>query len=91
MNVYHKIEKIKFVGGDLLIKIDGRDLRFPLKEISTILKDASDEELNTFEVSPSGYGIYWPILDEDISIDGLLGITHHPTEKKKIAQQGHLQ
>ena len=91
MNKYHKIENIKFEGGDLLIKIDGQDRRFSLNEVSSILKDASDEELNSFEVSPSGYGIYWPLLDEDISIDGLLGITHHPSEKKNIAQQGHLQ
>ena len=91
MNNYHKIENIKFENGDLLIKIDGQDRRFPLNKISSILKDASDEELNSFDVSPSGYGIYWPLLDEDISIDGLLGIIHHPSEKKKIAQQGHLQ
>jgi hypothetical protein len=27
-------------------------------------------------VSPSGYGVHWPLLDEDIAIDGLLGIVH---------------
>jgi hypothetical protein len=90
MNKYHKIENIKFEGGDLLIKIDGQDRRFPLNIVSSNLKDASHEELNSFEVSPSGYGIYWPLLDEDISIDGLLGISHHPSEKKKLAQQGYL-
>lgn len=87
MNIYHKIEKIRFEGGDLIIKIDGRDRRFPLSKISTVLANASDEELNSFEVSPSGYGIYWPMLDEDISIDGLLGITHHPAEKNIIAHR----
>jgi Protein of unknown function (DUF2442) len=25
-----------------------------------------------FEVSPSGYGIHWPELDEDLSIDGMI-------------------
>lgn len=88
MNLYHQIENIKFENGDLLITIDGRDRRFPLNKVSSTLKDASDEELNSFEVSPSGYGICWPMLDEDISIDGLLGITHHPSEKYKTAQQG---
>ena len=27
---------------------------------------------------PSGYGIHWPLIDEDLSIDGLLGIVHTP-------------
>jgi hypothetical protein len=25
-----------------------------------------------FEISPSGYGIHWPDLDEDLSIDGMI-------------------
>jgi hypothetical protein len=31
-----------------------------------------------FEISPSGYGIHWPDVDEDLSIDGLIGVTHAP-------------
>jgi len=50
-----------------------------------VLEKASDEERDNFEISPSGYGIHWPLLDEDISIDGLLGIVHAPKWKKKIA------
>ncbi|NLD36230.1 MAG: DUF2442 domain-containing protein [Desulfatiglans sp.] len=87
MSKYHKIENIKFEGDNLLIKIDGKDRSFPLSEISSVLKDASDEELNSYVISPSGYGIHWPLLDEDISIDGLLGINHHPSVNKKFAQQ----
>jgi len=37
------------------------------------------------EISPSGYGIYWPLIDEDLSIDGLLGIVHAPQWRKKTA------
>ena len=29
--------------------------------------------LTKFEISTFGYGIHWPLLDEDMSIDGLLG------------------
>ena len=39
------------------------------------------EERNNFEVSPSGYGIHWPLIDEDLSIDGLIGIVHTPPDK----------
>ena len=28
------------------------------------------------EVSPSGYGLHWPEVDEDLSIDGLTGVRH---------------
>ncbi len=35
----------------------------------------------TLKTSPSGYGICWPDLDEDISIDGLLGVKHARIEK----------
>jgi len=36
------------------------------------LLNASDIERETFKISPFGYGIHWPLLDEDMSIDGLL-------------------
>jgi hypothetical protein len=49
------------------------------------LAQASDAELKHFEISPSGYGIHWPLIDEDISIDGLLGIEHGPAQWQKTA------
>ena len=49
-----------------------------LSEISLALRKASVEERNMYEISPSGYGIHWPLIDEDLSIDGLLGIVHTP-------------
>ena len=78
MKTHHRVENVRFEGGDLLLNIDGQERRFPLHKISTLLAKASDREKAAFEISPSGYGIYWPLLDEDISIDGLLGIAHSP-------------
>ncbi|MFZ3208810.1 MAG: DUF2442 domain-containing protein [Geobacteraceae bacterium] len=85
MNKYHDIGEIKFNRGFLEATIDGATKRFQLKDISPLLEKASEIERKTFEVSPSGYGIHWPLLDEDISIDGLLGIIHAPVRKRKIA------
>ena len=85
MKKYHEISNLKFENGFLVITIDGEAKKFPLREISPILEKASEEERNNFEISPSGYGIHWPLLDEDISIDGLLGIVHAPQWKKEIA------
>jgi len=36
------------------------------------LSNASDIEKSLFTISPSGYGVHWPLLDEDISIDQLI-------------------
>ena len=85
MKKFHAISDLKFEDGFLVITIDGETKRFKLKEVSPVLEKASDEERNNFEISPSGYGIHWPILDEDISIDGLLGIVHSQQWKRQIA------
>ena len=85
MKKYHDISDPKFEDGFLVITIDGELKRFQLKKISLVLEKASKEERNNFKISPSGYGIHWSLLDEDISIDGLLGIVHAPQWKKKIA------
>ena len=62
----------------MILTIDGREKTFRVSEISPALQNASEEEKNLFEISPSGYGIHWPLLDEDLSIDGLLGVVHRP-------------
>ncbi|HLP45614.1 MAG TPA: DUF2442 domain-containing protein, partial [Candidatus Kapabacteria bacterium] len=51
------------------------------------LLNASPLERNTFEISPSGYGVHWPVIDEDLSIPGLLKLdTAYPSfEQKKSA------
>lgn len=83
MDKYHKISKLKFEDDSMIITIDGQTRKYKLKEISKALDKASIDERNNYEISPSGYGIHWPLLDEDISIDALLGIVHTPEWKKK--------
>ena len=85
MKKHHVIRNLKYEDGFLVISIDGEYKKFPLKKISAALEKASEEERNNFEISPAGYGINWPLLDEDISIDGLLGIVHVPRWKKETA------
>ena len=47
--------------------------------LQTRLHGASKEEKNVFDISPSGYGIHWPLLDEDLSIlKDTLGIFGKP-------------
>jgi len=60
----------------MMVNIDGEKKKFKVKEISSALDRAAENERNTYEISASGYGIHWPLIDEDIAIDGLLGIIH---------------
>ena len=85
MKPYHKVENIKFSGESMLLTIDGEEITVKLKDVSVILGRASEKERSTFEISPSGYGIHWPLIDEDIAIDGLLGIVHTRELKRKTA------
>ena len=82
MKKYHRVSGLHFEGDFMIVTINGQEKKFKVSEISLVLQNASEQEKNTFEISPSGYGIHWPLLDEDLSIDGLLGIEHTP--KKKI-------
>lgn len=50
---------------------DGRSLSFPIGWYPR-LAYGTQEERNNFQISGAGYGIHWPVLDEDIGIEGLL-------------------
>ena len=84
MKEFHIVRNVSFEGETLNIEVDGMPYTFPLVSISTRLASASKQEREVFEVSPSGYGIHWPIIDEDLSIDGLLGVVHSP---KRIGEK----
>ena len=85
MKTYHEIKNLQFSGDYMTLTIDGNEKQFRIKDVSPILEKASENERNTYELSPSGYGIHWPLLDEDIAIDGLLGIVHKRDLQRKSA------
>ena len=78
---YHDLKDVRFTDSAIVLTIDGAECKFELSAISDKLAKASHDELQAYEVSPSGYGIHWSLLDEDLSIDGLLGIEHHPSSQ----------
>lgn len=73
MGKHHNISNVRFEGDILIITVNGVSKKIQLRKVSRALESASDQERNWFEISPSGYGIHWPLLDEDLSIDGLIG------------------
>jgi len=64
--------EVKVEAGFLVVEKDGKTYRFELRKISERLSKATEEQLNQFTISPSGYGIRWNGIDEDISIPALL-------------------
>ena len=76
MKKYHKVEKVAFVKKTLTLIVDDKKYTFRLTDISKRLTDASPAEREKYEISPAGYGIHWPLIDEDLSIDGLIGAKH---------------
>ena len=78
MTKAHDIHDVKLSGTALTMLVDGRQYRFDIAQVSRRLARATPQQRENFEVSPSGYGIHWPDLDEDLSIDGLLGVVHAP-------------
>ena len=86
MKKHHDICDVLFEGDVLIITIDGQESRFALGTVSPLLLEASEKERYSFEISPSGYGIHWRLLDEDLSIDGLLGILHAPKQNRRAGR-----
>jgi len=56
----------------LILVLGDRRLRIPWERCSERLASATDLERSTAELSPGGYGIHWPLLDEDLSVPGLV-------------------
>jgi len=68
----HQIQNIRFENDFMFLTIDDQQLKINLSAISTKLGQASQILKNDYTISPSGYGIHWTQLNEDLSINGIL-------------------
>lgn len=57
---------------NLILKLADRSVAIPWERCSPTLAKASATERMEAKLSPGGYGIHWPLLDEDLSVHGLL-------------------
>ena len=78
MDRAHEVGEISFRGTTMFMRVDGRDYQIELSAQSQRLASATHAQRQNYVVSPSGYGIHWPDLDEDLSVDGLIGVKHRP-------------
>jgi hypothetical protein len=72
MEKAYNITNLSFESNFMVITVDNQTIKLKLTDISEKLARASEKERNDFKISPSGYGIHWQSLDEDLSINGLL-------------------
>jgi len=72
MSKQHEVKSVAFDGDWMILAVDGQVYRLPLSQVSDRLAKASEAERQLYRIAPSGYGIHWLTLDEDLSIDGLL-------------------
>ncbi len=56
----------------LIVVTESGSVSIPWEKCSERLARASQVERNRALLSPSGYGIHWPLIDEDLAVGPLL-------------------
>lgn len=72
----HNISNVSFGRDTISLSIDGKKIEIALELISQKLQNATDLQRNLFIISPSGYGIHWPLIDEDLAVDAILNLSN---------------
>lgn len=72
MNKIHNVHNIQTDQDYLYLRIDTQTYRIHWANTSSRLLNATLPQRQHLEVSPSGYGIHWPWIDEDLAITPLL-------------------
>ncbi len=65
-------QRIEAAPAALVIIFEDREARIPWEKCSSKLAAATVEQRQRAELSPGGYGIHWPLIDEHLSVAGLL-------------------
>jgi len=90
MDKAHDVQGVTLSGTTMLLRVDGKAYTVDLAKESVRLARATQKQRGNFEVSPAGYGIHWPEIDEDLSIDGLIG-AKHPRPSATTSKAGGLK
>lgn len=68
----YKLELLEFSNKLLILRIDGQEFKVPIEMASNRLSAETDLKRACYKIYPSGNGIHWPLIDEDLSIDSLI-------------------
>lgn len=64
--------------------MDGRTIAVPLAWYPR-LANATVEQRSHWELAGGGYGIHWPLIDDDLSTEGLLPVFDKPMSTTRSA------
>ena len=72
VNADERVAGVSFDAERLIVDLmDGRTIAVPLAWYPRLLA-ATAKQRAEWEVAGGGYGIHWPQIDEDLSVEGLL-------------------
>jgi hypothetical protein len=67
-----RIKAVRFTRDSLVVDlVDGRSVSVPLAWYPRLVAASAKERAN-WKLSGAGFGIHWPDIDEDLSVEGLL-------------------
>jgi len=72
MNKIHNIHSVDADEAYLYLVIDAQSYKIRWEDCSPKLAKANLAQRKRFDLAPSGYGIHWPEMDEDLAITPLL-------------------
>ncbi|MBF0352924.1 MAG: DUF2442 domain-containing protein [SAR324 cluster bacterium] len=73
MEKIYDIQDFTISSQSISFKIKNERISIPLEKTgSKLMMSAQENQLQIFEIDVDGIGIYWPLIDEDLSISGLL-------------------
>ena len=72
MEKAHDVQAVQTDETYLYLTLDGKSYRIRWTDCSPLLAKATQAQRQRFEVMPSGYGIHWHEIDEDLAITPLL-------------------
>ena len=86
-----RAQSVKITADDLVVGLsDGRVVSIPLAWFPRLLH-ATVTQRKKWEILGDGEGIHWPLIDEDISVSGLLRGIPAPAETPKRRAGGTCQ
>lgn len=68
----HEVRVVTMDTDELVLEVDGREIRAAWETLSARLGSAPQLARETIEISPADYGLHWPLVDEDLSVNGFL-------------------
>ncbi|MFZ3253056.1 MAG: DUF2442 domain-containing protein [Syntrophales bacterium] len=80
-----RVKEVRFTDDAISVDIfDGRTITVPIAWYPRLLH-ATPEQRQNWKIAGAGYGIHWPDIDEDLSVQGLLQGAPAPRKVSKAA------